>query len=135
MSERHFAKVVSVQDPFTIVINAGIDKAVTIGKQFLVVGLGEAIIDPDTNESLGALEIVRGKGKVSHVQERMATVTSSEYTKHPDAKEIKRVRSNNALVNLIGPQETVTEVTKPTDPVPKAFSGVQVGDVVIVTAS
>jgi hypothetical protein len=133
MKERYFAKVVKVIDRYTIVINAGSDKGLGVGKRFLIVGLGETIVDPDTKESLGELEIVRGKARVTHVQERMATLESAEYEKQPDVKEIKKVSTggNRGLVNLLGPQETITESIKPTEPVPKAFAGVEAGDLAI----
>lgn len=133
MSERYFAKVVKVIDQHTIVIDAGSNKDIKVGKQFLIVGLGETIVDPDTNESLGELEIVRGKARVIHVQERIATLASAEYEKRPDVKEIKKVSSagNGGLATLFGPQETVTESIKPTEPVPKPFVVVVVGDLAI----
>jgi hypothetical protein len=133
MAERYFAKVVKVVDKYTIVINAGTDKGVRIGKQFLVVGLGEAIIDPDTKESLGELEIVRGKGRVTHVQERMATLKSAEFERQPDVKEIKKVSTGGkgAIANMFGPQETVTESIKPSEPISKPFIDAQAGDLAI----
>lgn len=133
MSERYFAKIIKIIDKNTVVINAGASKGVSIDKQLLIVGLGDDIIDPDTNESLGQLEIVRGKGRVIHVQERMATLQSAEYEKQPEIKEIKRVSTSgqSALAAMFGPQETVTESIKPTAPVSKPFANVQVGDFAI----
>lgn len=133
MNERYFAKIVKVIDSYTIVINAGTNKGVAVGKTMLVVGLGEDIIDPDTSESLGQLEIVRGRGRVTHVQERMATLRSSEFEKQPDIKEIKKISSSgkSAIAAMFGPQETVTESIKPAEPVSKPFVSVQVGDYVI----
>ncbi|WP_431101226.1 hypothetical protein [Roseateles noduli] len=133
MNERYFAKVVKVIDKHTIVVNAGADKDLKVGKQFLIVGLGEAIVDPDTKESLGQLEVVRGKARVTHVQERIATLKSAEYEKQPDFKEIKKVSTagKGGLANIFGPQETVTESIKPAEPVPKPFVEVMVGDLAI----
>lgn len=133
MTERYIAKVVKVIDSHTIVVNAGTDKGFQAGKAFIVVGLGEEIIDPDTKESLGSLEIVRGRARVSHVQERISTLISAEVEKPADIKEIKKVSTagKGGLVSLFGPQETVTESIKPSEAVPKPFSRVQVGDLVI----
>lgn len=134
MSERYFAKVVKVIDKYTIVINAGAEKGVRLGQNFLIVGVGETIIDPDTNESLGSLEIVRGKARVTHVQDRISTLASAESEKRPDVKEIKKVSTagrGNTLASIFGPQETVTESIKPSDPQIKEFSGVEVGDLAI----
>lgn len=134
MSDRYFAKVVKVIDRFTIVINAGMDKGVQQGKNFLVVGIGETITDPDTKEELGALEIVRGKARVVHVQDRMATLTSAEFEKQPDVREIKKVSATgkgNAIATLFGSQDTVTESIKPSEPKLKQFTGIEIGDLAI----
>ena len=72
------AKVVDVIDEFRVVINKGGSDGVSLGDRFLIYQIGDELFDPDTNESLGQLEIVRGQGRASHVQERMSTVTSIE---------------------------------------------------------
>ena len=133
MTERYFAKVVKVTDQHTVVINAGSNRNVRVGALFLIVGLGEIIVDPDSNESLGALEIVRGKARVTHVQELMSTLQSAEFEKHPDVKEIRKVSTagKGGLATFFGPQETVTESIKPSEPVSKPFIGAQVGDIAI----
>jgi hypothetical protein len=134
MSDRYFAKVVKVIDKFTVVINAGMDRGVQQGKTFLIVGIGETIIDPDSNEELGALEIVRGKARVIHVQHRMATLTSAEFEKQPDTREITKVSQTgrgNTLSSLFAPQGTVTESIKPSEPKIKQFIGIEVGDIAI----
>ncbi len=133
MTDRYIAKVVKVIDSHTIVVNAGADKGLVPGKIFMVVGLGEEIVDPDTNESLGALEVVRGRARVSHVQERISTLTSAEVEKSADVKEIKKVSTagKGGLAHIFGPQETVTESIKPAEAIPKPFSKVQVGDLLI----
>jgi len=131
MSDRYFAKVVLVQDKFTVVINAGSDKEVKIGKKFLIVGLGEVIVDPDTKQELERLEIVRGNAQVTHVQEKIATLRSSEYDKKADAREIKKVTARGGIAMFSGPQDTVTETTKPGEQISREFRGVQVGDFAI----
>ena len=69
-------KVARVIDNFTLVLNKGAADGVKEGQRFLVYGTGEVIADPDTGDSLGRLEIVRGTGKVTHLQEKMATIGS-----------------------------------------------------------
>ncbi|UKI42712.1 MAG: hypothetical protein L6V95_07585 [Candidatus Melainabacteria bacterium] len=53
------------------------------------------MFDPDTNESLGNLEIVKGTGTATHVQEKITTLTTDQYKKVP-----RRVPANN-LYNLL----------------------------------
>lgn len=135
MNSRYFAKVVKVVDKFTVVINAGSDNGIKNGQTFLIVGVGEVIQDPDTGESLGALEILRGKARVVHVQERLSTLVSAELEKKPDVKEIKKVSAGGRPTSLMGiltAQETVTESIKPSEPQIKALTDVAPGDRVIV---
>ena len=104
MSDRYFAKVVLVQDKFTVVINAGSEKEVKVGKKFLIVGLGEVIVDPDTKEELERLEIVRGNAQVIHVQGKIATLHSSEYDGTADEREIRKVTARGGLAVFGGPR-------------------------------
>ena len=91
MSDRYFAKVASVRDNYTVVINKGSDNGVKEGDRFLLVGVGEVITDPDTGEALEHLELVRGKATAIHVQNKVATLESCEYQKSSDTREIKKV--------------------------------------------
>jgi hypothetical protein len=84
------AKVVKVIDDYRFVINRGAHHEIKIGGNFLVFHLGESIVDPDTNEDLGKLEIVRGRARVIHIQERMATLESRESHSVPGRKKIIR---------------------------------------------
>ena len=72
-------KVVKIADMNTIVINKGSADGVTEGNRFLIYHLGEELFDPDTQESLGTLEIVCGEGKPTHIQEHMTTLASDKH--------------------------------------------------------
>lgn len=133
MNPRYFAKVVYIADKYTVVINAGLDRGVKLGDKFLVVGLGDLIFDPETNEELERLEVVRGRAEVVHVQDRLSTLKSIEIFRQPDVREIKKVTSRSTgLSALIGPQDMVTESITPSDPVTLELRGAQVGDYAIV---
>lgn len=133
MDERYFGKVVSTIDRFNIVMNKGSEHGVKMGDRFLVVGLGPAITDPDTQEDLGRLEIVRGRVRISHVQEKISTAISCEVEKSSDVKEIKKVTSRNSsgLASFLGPQDTVTESIKPGEERVKELNGAQAGDLLL----
>ncbi|WP_157377806.1 hypothetical protein [Burkholderia ubonensis] len=132
MSERYFAKVVGVVNSTTAVINAGDISGVKLGDRFLLVGLGDVIVDPDTGEELERLEIVRGKVQVIHVQTKIATVQSSELVRTGDVKEIKKITSRgSALANFLGPQDTVTESITPGQERLKDLTGLVIGDFAI----
>lgn len=133
MIDRYFGKVVAARDKFTVVVNRGESQGVKIGDKFLIVGLGEVIVDPDTQEELERLEIVRGKVVVTHAQEKISTMRAYEYEKSSDAKEITKVssRGGGGIASIMGAQETVTESIKPGEERLKALIGAQIGDFII----
>lgn len=79
--ERFPALVAKVIDDFNLIINRGSDHSISKGARFLVYYIDtEELIDPETKESLGHLEIIRGTGIATHVQEKMTTIKSNSYT-------------------------------------------------------
>lgn len=86
--------VVNVIDKYKLAINLGQRDNINLGDKFLVYYLSqEDIIDPETNESLGKLEYVVGKGKVIHIQEKMSIIESIE-EKIENKKTITKTNSN-----------------------------------------
>jgi len=73
-----------------IMLCFGADVDVSNGDMFLIYRLGDEIVDPDTKEILGTLEIVVGMGKVEHAQETIATLTSCK-TKKAKSKTIRKL--------------------------------------------
>jgi hypothetical protein len=69
-------RVAHVLSDTRVVLNKGEKDGLKINQRFLIFGLRAEVLDPDTNQSLGILEEVRGTGRVIHLQERMATVES-----------------------------------------------------------
>lgn len=85
MSEPIHAKVAAVVDDTTLVLNVGSRQGVHEGMLFAVVAEHQDIADPDTGESLGKWESVKGRVVVTHVQERMATARSPLVEEAPGA--------------------------------------------------
>lgn len=102
-------KVIKVIDNFQIVINRGSEHGISIGDRFLVFGAGEQLSDPDTGESLGMLELVRGKARVVHVQPKICTLASDEFDTTPGKK---RVIKRQGGVFMLTNQPAVEEVTE-----------------------
>jgi hypothetical protein len=124
------AKILKVIDEKTIVIDRGMEDGVKDGDVFLVYALGEEIIDPDTKENYGKLEIVKGRAIVEHTQERIATLKSSK-TVLPDKKVIYRKpigKTFGLLSALGGAMETKEEVHGEEEILP--FENVKIGDLV-----
>ena len=111
-------RIVDVIDSYRCAINKGLDDGIKIGQRLLVYGLGKPITDPDTGEDLGSLEIVRGRGKVTHVQARLATLETYETEQRQ-----RRITKGTPYRSIFG--ETVEEINSSED-IP--FNEVKVGD-------
>jgi len=112
------AKVAQVVDLLTLVINRGSDDNVKMGQRFLVYGIGEDVIDPDTQQSLGALEVVRGTGVVTHLQPKLAVLKSDQ--RHTPQRRVVRQQQPVAMFPTV---ETTYE-----EPVEVEFDRPGVGD-------
>ena len=112
-------KVAQVLNGFTLVLNRGADDKVKVGQRFLVYGFGDEIIDPETQQSLGTLELVRGTGVVAHLQPKLA-VLKSDRKNAPQRRVIKQ-----QPMLPFATEETVFE-----DPVAVEFDYPEVGDLV-----
>ena len=99
------AIVVQIISDRTVVINRGEADGVQKGQRFLVYHVDpEPIVDPETGEDLGRLEVVRGTGTATHVQDRLTTVSSDR--KAPTERRVVKKRS---LIAYLGEElETVT---------------------------
>lgn len=113
-------RVVRVIDDLTLVLNIGSDRGVSKGDIFLVYYVEpEEIIDPNTGESLGKLEIVRGSGSVIHVQEKMCTIKSNRTESGG-----RIIRSGSGLASFLALGEVIEEPAKKAIP----FESPTVGD-------
>lgn len=106
-------RIAQIIDDHRIVINKGREHGVRVGQRFLILAIGDEIFDPETEESLGQVEIVKGRGEVTHVQEKMATLQTTE------THEIRRKPS--AFLALTQGAEVTHE--------PKAFIDPEIGDI------
>lgn len=102
MSEAKQFRVVDVIDQENVVINVGANGDIKRGDRFIIYGVGKEIIDPDSNESLGHLELVRGEGIVVHVQEKMCIVRSDEYTSEPPVTEVRTYPNPIGMLTYAG---------------------------------
>ena len=116
-------KVVSILSPFKVVINIGAEQGIKFGQQVLIYGLStETIKDIETGEDLGKVEIVRGRGRITHVQDKISTVESIE--KETNGRRIvKTYKGFQALLSQAA-EETVFDNDL------KSFDEVQLGDYV-----
>ncbi len=73
-------KIAKIVDERTVVINRGSEADVREGMKFAIFAGGDTVTDPDTGESLGTWEVVKGTVKTTHVQEKLSVcnVTGTE---------------------------------------------------------
>ncbi len=72
MSDRIEGRVARIVDENTVIVNRGEAHGVKRGMKFVIFAEGDEVTDPETGESLGRWEVVKGYVSVVHVQERMS---------------------------------------------------------------
>lgn len=134
MTTQRVGKVVRVNGdqipPIELVVNLGSADGVSTRDIFLVYAIGDEIRDPDTGESLGSLEIVRGRGKAKHIQPNMTTITALTRKKHVIRKEPSLVTGRSSLGLSTYPWPPTEVVEEAEEEIP--FEAVNVGDLVRV---
>ncbi|MCL2254293.1 MAG: hypothetical protein FWC09_07590 [Lachnospiraceae bacterium] len=112
MKMNETAKVIKILNNYEVVINKGYETGIQTGHEFLVYLLGEELIDLDTNESLGHLEILCGKAEIKHIQPKMTTLISNNHM----IKVRKRIIKNSggsSFAMISGLTNQTTEETEP----------------------
>lgn len=66
------------ENVYRFVITAGARSKVKIGDKYVIYSLGNEVTDPVNGNSLGRLEIVRGKAEVIHVQDSISILRTVE---------------------------------------------------------
>lgn len=96
-----------------VIINRGEEDGVREGRRYLIFALDEEeIFDPKTGDSLGRLELVKGKGKIIHVQEKLAILESEEKR----TRTIAQNRFGSASILGLQQVETIEELVPFRDP-------------------
>ena len=80
MPDKYYGTIIKVIDEYTVVLNKGSTSGVTRGSSFLIVEVGEELIDPETGNNLGNLELTKGWCAPTHIQENMCTILSKEFS-------------------------------------------------------
>lgn len=124
---KRLIKVAKIIDPYTLVINQGKQNRIEIGDKFQVYSTGEEIYDPDTKKGLGRLEIIRGTGRITHIQEKMSILTSDMKTE--SKRTLKTMRpSGSVATSLLNWGREEVEEQLPAKMVP--FQNPEFGDIV-----
>ena len=67
-------RIVRIVDERTLIADIGTEQGVTVGQQFVVIQPMDAVVDPDTNETLGVWEMVKARLVAMHAQPRITTL-------------------------------------------------------------
>ncbi|SIT91479.1 hypothetical protein [Edaphobacillus lindanitolerans] len=79
MTEKTTFKVAKILDEYTLIINGGSADNVHVDDTFNILDKdGSPVKDPDTDEIIGHLDLIKGTVVVTLVQERMSVCTSPE---------------------------------------------------------
>lgn len=119
--------VAQIINDYRVAINKGAEDGVKEGQSYLIYCLSEEdIIDPVSQKSLGKLEIVKGTGKVIHVQKYLATIESDKFK--TSRSTTKRNPSTSSIFTAFGGYQAEETETINTDR--KPFDDVNIGDLV-----
>ncbi|SFV88443.1 FIG00450213: hypothetical protein [hydrothermal vent metagenome] len=120
-------KVIKIISPTEIVINVGKDKIHQFD-EFLVYSIEEELFDPETTESLGMLESVKGTVKATHIQEQLTTLQSSKFIVTREAK--KTITKPGGVVGMFGFDSDSETIIEPEIKKRKELTNIELGDLV-----
>lgn len=72
-------KIVRILNDMEIVINGGHEHGLKEGELLEIFVIGEEIKDPETSESLGTLDIIKGKVEIKTLYPKMSLCESAEF--------------------------------------------------------
>ncbi len=72
-------RVIKIIDDTSLIVNAGTNDGVEKGDYMQISGKGSIIVDPETNEELGRLDVIKDKLNVTKVYEKMC-ICETSYT-------------------------------------------------------
>lgn len=71
-------KIAEIEDQYTVIINKGFEDGVKERMRFIIYKQGKEIFDPDSKASLGYLEHVKAKVKITQVSAKHSIARSDE---------------------------------------------------------
>jgi len=79
MNNNEFYRVVKIIDDMNVVLNCGKNQFISLNDKFQIYSKkAENIIDPDTNESLGELRMVKATVQVTSIFEKMCVCKNTK---------------------------------------------------------
>ncbi|HEY3788661.1 MAG TPA: hypothetical protein VGL71_07390 [Urbifossiella sp.] len=80
-----YTTIARILSPTQVVLAAGAEEGIKPGMEFVIYDLSDRIVDPESKEDLGQIELVKGRVIADHVQEKMtiASTRSRQITVNP----------------------------------------------------
>jgi hypothetical protein len=72
-------KIIKILDNTRVIVDLGFEDGIKQSMKFFVYSEGEEIKNPETNEVLGKIELVKHRLKVVHIQETFSIMASDQY--------------------------------------------------------
>jgi hypothetical protein len=123
-------KIAHIIDETHVILNIGSNHGVKLNQIFLIYQEGDEVFDPDTNESLGKVEISKGRINVEHVQDKMAIATTGK--REPETTSRSKILSE-LMVDASIPKDSERDKLKVDPyhlkPLPQV-TAVRIGDLV-----
>lgn len=126
MMKNEIYRVALIVSDTVVVLNCGSNNGIEVGDKFLIYGIGEDVVNPETNEILEKLEIVKGVGKVIHIQDKICTLKTDKFIKKPSTITEKRRKSPSRALTLFPEEYTVIREVEEMQEI--KFDNVNVGD-------
>lgn len=92
-------KIAKIVDERTVIVNRGSEAGVREGMKFAIFTGGDAVTDPDTGQSLGTWEIVKGHVEATHVQAEISVCAVTQIKEAAEQKKTSKTLSG-AMVDV-----------------------------------
>lgn len=119
-------KVIEIINSKELIINYGINQGAKSGDKIRIIEKGEKIIDPDTNENLGTLDIIKGELEVFQAYKKFSICRDITYEERDLFNPIGVTRKRPIYNKLNVDQKDFT------NRIPDTIPSIKVGDEVIV---
>lgn len=126
--EQEIYKVIKIINEYNIIINAGSNKMIKEGDKLEVFIKGEPVEDPETNEKLGTLDIIKAKLVVKQVFQKFCVCGNFSTTT------ISPIQINQIIGNYFTPKEYEEKLNIDPKEITGGFRGedktIKIGDLV-----
>lgn len=119
-------KVIEIVNSKELIINYGINQGAKAGDKIRIIEKGEEIIDPDTKENLGTLDIIKGELEVFQAFKRFSICMDITYEERDLFNPIGVTRKRPIYNKLNVDQKDFT------NRIPSTIPSIKVGDEVII---